>query len=51
MEKECLFCGAPLRPGIEADTCDLCQNDEGREMLAPKIDEGDLENYSFSAEE
>ena len=51
MEKECVFSGTPLRHDVEGDTCEFCLNDEGREMLAPEVDEGDLENAGTGGEE
>ncbi|MDD5289689.1 MAG: hypothetical protein PHT40_00635 [Patescibacteria group bacterium] len=43
--KECSFCGMPLKSDAEADLCDFCLNDDGKEMLAaPAAEELDLEN-------
>ena len=41
--KECSFCGMPLRSDADADLCDFCLNDDGKEMLAPAPNELDPE--------
>jgi hypothetical protein len=46
--KECSFCGMPLKSDADAELCDFCLNDDGKEMLAPSVEELDLENQAVT---